>query len=1344
MASSALAPRRTGGAAARPSSWHSRAERIKSATAGLVFSVILFGFILIVAALAALAPAAAAPQNHHPVQPVKVDVSADLSGGFARLVFSFHDEVGASVNSAGNILIISFDRPVYLFVEHLTSQASEYIAAARRDPDGRSVRFALSRKVSVNSIETGEKFFVDLLPQPWEGPAPPLPHEVVEQLALRAREVEHLQHMARLAEQKAKIIPVRVHVASLPTFTRYVFDIAEQTSVSADRAKERLTLSFDSPLVFDLSDVDANLPPVVASINAETEEHSTSVRFSFMAPVDLRTFRDGKGYVVDIVKDDAAAPPRDKSAGKPMIDIEAMPTAPAAAPPASAARTQAHEKLMVAPPPAQEAIPEPPGITPLDADESAPKATEDKPAAEMTPAPDRLDAFAEEKAAAAKMAAEVKASEMQAAAEAKAAADAKAMAEAKVVTEEMAAAKPRSAAGAKAAPEAKSAAEAKPPAEAKAAAEAKLPATPVPAPPPSRLPAVAPSRPAASAPAAEAAASAPRPAQAAGPAPASPRAAGASGQPIAVELLRQGNDLKLSFPFPEPTAAAVFRRADTLWIVFDTKSALDLSALTDEPTRTIRSAEFSRDGDAAVVRIRLDHPHLSSIVGAGPGWELTIGETVADPTRALDITRNLVGQNRASVTVNFEHAHQLHRVSDPDVGDSLWVVTGYAPVRGFIDEHDFVEFQALASTQGVVIAPLADDLHVELSADHIVIGRPGGLTLSSSLQGVLHGTALRPVMFDAEVWGLDRRADFSDRQSQLMAAAAAASAGKRAQLRLDLARFYIAREMYSEAKGVLDVVLAEDRAGSQDVSANVLRAITEIMMNRPDAALKDLANPAIGDQHDAPLWRGMAYADQGKWTMARDSFKQVEAGIAALPVELQRVALKSEMRAAIEVGDFAGASQQFNDIETVGLPYELQPAVSVLVGRLNEGMGRKQEALNAYRTAADSWDRPSAAQGRLREAALRYSLGDLKREDVLSELETLTTIWRGDETEIGALEIMARLYTEEGRYRDSFYVMRSAVAAHPDSDMTRRIQEQAAATFESLFLADKGDALSAIDALALFYDFRELTPIGRRGDEMIRRLADRLVAVDLLDQAADLLQYQVDHRLQGAARAQVATRLAVVYLMNRKPERALAILRGTHAADIANEFHNQRLLLEARALSDLGRHDVALEVVAHVDGRETVRLRADILWAARRWAAAAEQIELYYGDRWKDFEPLKDVERADILRAATGFALGEDTLGLARLHEKYAAKMAQTADARAFEIVSAPLGASGKEFREIARAAVSVDTLEGFLRDVQARYPDASSTPKPSDGAPVSTVAPPSTPGTPDGAPPARAAGKAA
>jgi hypothetical protein len=918
--------------------------------------------------------------------PPKVVVTADVSGGYARLVFTLGGDVDGSVHSAGNVLIISFDKPILISVDRLSAQAPEYIGAARRDPDGRAIRIGLARKVSVNSIAAGDKFFVDLLPDTWTGPPPSLPQDVVEELARRAREAERLERLAHQAEQQNKLVPVPVHVGDQPTFTRYVFDVPDKTSVSADRGRDRLTLSFDVPLAFDLSDVEAALPATVASIHAEAEQDSTLVRFSFLTAVDLRTFRDGKGYVVDIVKNDTASPAREKAAANPlpMIGLETGPSAtpagesltPGAAvmPPSDSEKPAIAQPATTAtqnPPVAATAAPtaEPPATPQASEPPVAPKAPEAK-ALEAKPSIQAAPAAAVQPAA---------------------------------PSAPSGPASPAAAATPAGAPNPDA-----PPVAAKAVPAASLP-------PPSVTSPAAPT--------------------------ARPPRESKIGDTVAIEMSRQGANLKLAFPFPTPTAAAVFHRADTLWIVFDATSAIDLAALVGEASRTIRGAEFSRDGDAGIVRLRLDHPHLTSIASEGAGWSVTIGDAVAEPTRALDITRNLIGPTRASVTVSFDGPHRLHRIRDPEVDDDLLVVTGFAPARGFIKEQDFVEFHALASTQGVVIEPLSDDLHVELSADKIVIGRPGGLTLSSSLQSVLHGSALRPVMFDAQVWGLDRQSIYGERQSQLIAAAAAAPAAKRLQQRLDLARFYIARDMYPEAKGVLDVVLGEGRPAGEDVTASVLRAAAEVMMNRPDAALKDLANPAIGDQHDAPLWRALAYAGQGKWGLARDSFKRVEAAVATMPVELQRVALKSEMRTAIEVGDFAGAADELNDLETIGLPHELQPAVSVLVGRLSEGMGRNEDALAAYRTAADSWDRPAAAQGRLREAALRYTLGDLKREDVVSELEALTTIWRGDETEVGALEIMARLYTEEGRYRDSFYVMRSAVAAHPAATVVTRTRQ---------------------------------------------------------------------------------------------------------------------------------------------------------------------------------------------------------------------------------------------------------------------------------------------------------------
>ena len=175
-------------------------------------------------------------------------------------------------------------------------------------------------------------------------------------------------------------------------------------------------------------------------------------------------------------------------------------------------------------------------------------------------------------------------------------------------------------------------------------------------------------------------------------------------------------------------------------------------------------------------------------------------------------------------------------------------------------------------------------------------------------------------------------------------------------------------------------------------------------------------------------------------------------------------------------------------------------------------------------------------------------------------------------------------------------------------------------------------------------------------------------------------------------------------------------MRASRADGLSNELRDQRLLLEARALSDTGRHDLALELIGNIEGRQATRLRADILWAGRHWRQAAEQIELLYGDRWKEFTPLTESERADILRAAIGYALGDEPMGLARFREKYSAKMAEGPDRRAFDVVSAPTGTAGKDFQDVAKLVAGANTLDAFLKELRVRYPDAAAIPPAAGG----------------------------
>ena len=809
-----------------------------------------------------------------------------------------------------------------------------------------------------------------------------------------------------------------------------------------------------------------------------------------------------------------------------------------------------------------------------------------------------------------------------------------------------------------------------------------------------------------------------------------PPIASAEGEGDQVSAVRDSDGLRLNFSFAAATPGALFRRADTVWLVFDTVKPIDIAPLRGKGGSIVQDISLLALPKGQAIRIRLNRPQMPALKAddraAGSSWTVTFADTMQTPTQPLVAIRNNADPALANVTVALGKTGQLHRLVDPDAGDTLMVVTAAPPVRGFIRRQDFVELSLLESVHGVVVHPNSDDITARIASDKgVVLGRPGGLTLSSALRaGERAAAVLRPV-FEVAEWRKNLQGNFAARQDALVAAAAALEADQRTPVRIDLASFYLARGMYTEAKAVLDLTLAEAKPGLEDPVAVLVHAVASILAGRPEIGLKDLANPVIGTNYDSQLWKALAYARQGKWADAREKFKNVEFAITALPIELQRIVMAEAMRASLEVRDYSGAAKRASDLDIVGLAPEQKPAVAVMRGRLAEALGHEPDALKQYRTAVDSADRAAAAEAKLREIMLRQKREEISQPDALRELELLSVVWRGDWIEVKAQQMLAGIYADAGRYADALAAARVATRLQPNSETSRQAQDAASALFAQLFLSPKGDDMPPVDALATFYEYRELTPIGRRGDEMIRRLADRLVAVDLLDQASELLQYQVDKRLEGAARAQVAARLAMVYLTNRKPDRAIAALRTTRIADLAGELRQQRLLLEARAQSDVGRHDLALDIITNLAGREAIRLRSDIYWASRRWREASEQIELYYADRWRDFRPLNPMEKSDVIRAVVGYALAEDGLGLARFREKYGPLMSGEVDRAAFETAGQPAAGNSAEFSGIARMAASVDTLDGFLREMKTRFPDATARaplpPETARGEPVHT-----------------------
>ena len=163
--------------------------------------------------------------------------------------------------------------------------------------------------------------------------------------------------------------------------------------------------------------------------------------------------------------------------------------------------------------------------------------------------------------------------------------------------------------------------------------------------------------------------------------------------------------------------------------------------------------------------------------------------------------RNITDPALANVTVPLANPGLMHRLVDPDAGDTLLVVTAPPPTRGFIKRQDFVELSLLESVHGVVVHPNSDDVNAEVGSDKVMLGRPGGLTLSSADVAAERATAAVRPLFDVNEWRKNREEKFFPRLDALIKAAAAAAPEQKAQARLDLANFYMSRGMYQEAQG---------------------------------------------------------------------------------------------------------------------------------------------------------------------------------------------------------------------------------------------------------------------------------------------------------------------------------------------------------------------------------------------------------------------------------------------------------------------------------------------------------------------------------------------------------------
>ena len=805
---------------------------------------------------------------------------------------------------------------------------------------------------------------------------------------------------------------------------------------------------------------------------------------------------------------------------------------------------------------------------------------------------------------------------------------------------------------------------------------------------------------------------------------------------VPVNIKATAAETRVEFVWRAPLGAAVFRRGEVIWAVFDAEADFRLPAGFDK-TGVIRSFRTTRQGGLTVVRIEAPTASRLAAVAEGSTWVLRMGGISADKDETAEVKVERDEQSGpAALTAFLAGATKVGWIKDPVVGDVFGVVTALGPSKTLGHVRAGMDYELPVTAQGLVVQKAASDVKLTIDGDRVHIFRPKGLAMSApSVLGQgndavpegLPQPATMAGVLDSTNWAKLGKAGFWARYTQLQQLAAEEGALKNpaapTTARMALARFLMGSDLGYEALGVFDTLGRQKPAMLNDPEFRALRAVSKIMLRRYKAADTDLGSPALVTSPAAALWRGYVNSQLGSWQDALKNFKVGALAIDRFEGPWRTRLATAHARAALEAGDLTLANRVIDyAVKQSAPPLDLL-AARLVQARMFEAQGDSDRALKVYEAVSRASLGAISAPATLRATKIKVDKGLITPKQAVDTLEGLKFRWRGDNTELEVVRTLADIYVSQGRYREALQTLRGSSRVNIDLPEAVKLQNDMASSFKALFLDGLADGLQPIQALALFYDYKDLTPIGDEGDEMVRRMARRLVDVDLLDQAAELLKYQVENRLQGVAKAQVATDLASIQLMNRQPEKALQALWGSRSTLLPGPMAIERRALEARALMELGRYDHALEVLGNDQGKDAMNVRADVFWRMKDWPKAASAYEKLLGDRFKGPQEAMNAEdEARLIRAGISYSLGEDDASLKRLNDRYAGLIDLSRSPELLRIALSGLTLDNVGSTDFQRAANQSDTFAGWVAEAKKRLRER--TLKGQDKAPASAQSP--------------------
>ncbi len=772
---------------------------------------------------------------------------------------------------------------------------------------------------------------------------------------------------------------------------------------------------------------------------------------------------------------------------------------------------------------------------------------------------------------------------------------------------------------------------------------------------------------------------------------------------LMVEVQPSSVGHRLRFGLKEATPLAVFARGPVVWVVLERRVALDLRQVLAN-SRDLGPADTMIVESPVAATILRFAPSVRGNVGVnrdGDAWVVEIGPRAAPPLRPVEpVIRGNADGSSGRLVIDMPGLRNTLRLRDPENNDLLVVGATTRHGAAIAALRNYPDFRLLATAQGFAVHAMVDRVQARIVGDGVDINGEQALMVPESQVATPATIATkRQKLLDLDAWK-QSKGSFDDQKQALHRAVAIADAKRRAEghERLALAQFMLASGFAHDALGQLRTLESEAPKVAGTPAVRLLRGAAAILADDLEDAERQLAEPVLVASNEAGLWRGILRLRQGDAAAASELALRGIEFAEKYPPPLGPRVLVAVVEAHVEAGQIDEAER----VMELALRQSLQPAelrqIVLIRGQILAKKGDPAGALKAWKPLEDGGPSPTRAEAILARVQLMTAAKQLDRGQAIDTLDRLRYAWRGDRVELRTLLALAKLHADNANFRASLLTLREAATLFPNAREAREIAIEMDLAFAKLFLDGEADKLSPVQGIALFEEFRDLMPTGSRGDAIARRLVERLVKVDLLGRAGQVLEHQARHRTTGAERGEVGARLALVRLLDGKPELAVSAIAETDDPAIPAAGQMERRRIEARALTELGR---TVDALARLEGDATPdahTLRTEILRQAGDWSGLSKVLDRSLGEPPPGDSPLADAKAVEVLHLATALVLAGDEAATSRLRGRFAGAMEKSPYRDLFKVLAAEPGERAAEVDTVVQRVSAAAPYQSFLQ----------------------------------------------